>query len=57
MSKKSIIVIVTFLDEELPEVEKQLEIKDFSFLDSREKSKRYNGSLADALIEDRKAER
>jgi hypothetical protein len=56
-SEKPIKVIVTFLDEEFPEIEKRLAVKDFSFLDSREKSKRFNGSLSDAVIEDRKAER
>ncbi len=55
-AKKKMKVIVTFLDEE-PSIEpKWLKIEDFSFLESREKSKRYTGSLSDAVIEDRKAE-
>ena len=55
-AKKKMKVIVTFLDEE-PSIEpKRLKIEDFSFLESREKSKRYTGSLSDAVIEDRKAE-
>jgi hypothetical protein len=55
-AKKSIKVIVTFLDEELTAKTIRLTTKDFSFLKSREKSKRYEGSLSDAIIEDRKAE-
>jgi len=35
---------------------KRLTIKDFSFIRSRENSKRYKGSLSDAVIEDRRAE-
>ena len=34
-------------------VSKRLKIEDFSFLESREKSKRYAGSLSDAVIEER----
>jgi hypothetical protein len=55
-AKKTIKVIVTFLDEELTENTNRLTTKDFSFLKSREKSKRFKGSLSDAVIEDRKAE-
>lgn len=55
-AKKKMKVIVTFLDEEPPNEPKRLKIEDFSFLESREKSKRYTGSLSDAVIEDRKAE-
>jgi len=55
-AKKSIKVIVTFLDEELQNDSKRLSLKDFSFIKAREKSKRYKGSLSDAVIEDRKAE-
>lgn len=55
-AKKTIKVIVTFLDEELTANAKRLTTKDFSFLKSREKSKRFKGSLSDAVIEDRKAE-
>jgi hypothetical protein len=55
-AKKNVKVIVTFLDEELHNDSKRLKIKDFSFLKSREKSKRFKGSLAEAVIEDRKAE-
>jgi hypothetical protein len=55
-AKKNVKVIVTFLDEELHNDSKRLKIKDFSFLKSREKSKRYKGSLSEAVIEDRKAE-
>lgn len=55
-SKKKMKVIVTFLDEELQNEPKRLKVKDFSFLASREKSKRFIGSLSDAVIEDRKSE-
>jgi hypothetical protein len=55
-AKKSVKVIVTFLDEELQSDSKRLTVKDFSFFKSREKSKRYKGSLSDAVIEERKSE-
>jgi len=55
-AKKSIKVIVTFLDEELTNDSKRLSSSDFSFLKSREKSKRYKGSLSEAVVNDRKAE-
>ena len=55
-AKKSVKVIVTFLDEEFPNDSKRLTVKDFSFLKSREKSKRFTGSLSDAVIEERKSE-
>jgi hypothetical protein len=55
-AKKTIKVIVTFLDDELTTNVNRLNTKDFSFLKSREKSKRFKGSLSDAIIEDRKAE-
>ena len=55
-AKKTIKVIVTFLDDELTTNVNRLNTKDFSFQKSREKSKRFKGSLSDAVIEDRKAE-
>ena len=55
-AQKKMKVIVTFLDEELAENTHRFTTKDFSFLKSREKSKRFKGSLSDAVIEDRKAE-
>ena len=55
-TKKTVKVIVTFLDEELTNDSKRLSTNDFSFLKSREKSKRFKGSLSDAVIDDRKAE-
>ena len=55
-SKKKMKVIVTFLDEELPNEPKRIKIEDFSFLASREKSKRFKGSISDAVIEERKSE-
>lgn len=55
-SKRSLKVIVTFLDDEIQSDSKRLTTKDFSFGKSREKSKRYDGSLSDAVIDDRKSE-
>jgi hypothetical protein len=55
-SKKSLKVIVTFLDDEILHDSKRLTSKDFSFKKSREKSKRFVGSLSDAVIDDRKSE-
>lgn len=55
-TKKKMKVIVTFLDEELSDEPKRLKIEDFSFLEAREKSKRFKGPIADAVIEYRKSE-
>jgi len=55
-AKKTIKVIVTFLDEELQEDSKRITLKDFSFLKSREVTKNYKGSLSEDVIEDRRAE-
>jgi hypothetical protein len=54
-ARKSVKVIVTFLDEDLQNDPKRLTLKDFSYLKSREKSKRFTGSLSDAVIEERKS--
>ena len=54
--KKKIKVIVTFLDEEDHNDSRHLTTKDFSFLKSREKSKRYKGSISEAVVEDRRVE-
>ena len=53
---KPIKVIVTFLDEELTNDSKRLTKDDFSFLKSREISKRFKGSLSDTVIDERKEE-
>jgi len=55
-AKKSVKVIVTFLDEEISENSKRLTKKDFSFQKSREILNGFKGSLSDAVIEDRRAE-
>jgi predicted DNA-binding antitoxin AbrB/MazE fold protein len=55
-AKKKMKVIVTFLDEEISNEPKRLKIEDFSFLESREKSKRYTGSLSDAVVEERRSD-
>ena len=54
--KKKIKVIVTFLDEEDHDDSRHLTTKDFSFSRSREKSKRYKGSISEAVVEDRRVE-
>ena len=55
-ARRSVKVIVTFLDEDLQNNTKRLTVKDFSFLKSREESKRYTGSLSDAVMDERKSE-
>ncbi len=55
-SKKSVKVIVTFLDEELQNDSIRLTTNDFSFRHSREKTKRFKGNLSDSVIEGRRAE-
>lgn len=55
-SKRSVKVIVTFLDEEIQHDSKRLTTEDFSFRKSREKSKGFIGSLSDDVIDDRKLE-
>ncbi len=49
-------VIVTFLDEIKPEVEKRLTIADFSFTQARKDTETYTGSFSDAVIEERRNE-
>jgi uncharacterized membrane protein YukC len=56
-SKKSLKVIVTFLDEELHHETKRLTSNDFSFKKSREKSQKFIGSLSESVIDERKSER
>jgi len=56
LAKKTFKVIVTFLDDEFRSKTKRLTTKDFSFQNAREKSRGYQGSLSDAVIEDREAE-
>ena len=47
-------VLVTFIDEDkIIEYPKKLSTKDFSFMYAREKAHDYNGSLSDAVLEDR----
>ena len=55
-TKKSLKVIVTFLDEELQNDSMRLSTNDFSFRHSRQKTKRFKGNLSDSVIEDRRAE-
>jgi hypothetical protein len=50
-------VIVTFLEDDLPTNSTKLTINNFSFLKSRERSKRYQGNLSEAIIAERKTDR
>ena len=56
-SRRRIKVIVTFLEESPNTKEKRLKVDDFSFSSSREKSKRFKGSISDSIIEDRREAR
>jgi hypothetical protein len=56
-SRRRVKVIVTFLEESAQTEEKRLKTDDFSFRASREKSKRFTGSISDSVIEDRREER
>ncbi len=56
-SKRKMKVIVTFLEESIPSDAKRLKATDFSFHTSREKTKRFKGSLSESIIEDRRADR
>ena len=55
-TKKTLKVIVTFLDEELQNDSMRLTTNDFSFRHSRQKTKRFKGNLSDSVIEDRRIE-
>ena len=55
-SKKTVKVIVTFLEDDEPAAEKGYSFADFSFAESQEVLKNYTGSLSDALIEERRSE-
>ncbi|MFT4092635.1 MAG: hypothetical protein QM640_03260 [Niabella sp.] len=54
-SKKPVKVIVTFLEKIEMSAGQHIFFSDFSFAESREVLKDYQGSLADALIEERRA--
>jgi len=54
ISNKSIDVIVTFLDEELEE-DNEINISNFSFLQSQNKLKKYTDNFSDTIIEERKS--
>lgn len=56
LSMRKMKVIVTFLEESTLSDEMRLKTEDFSFRSSREKTKRFKGSLSDSIIEDRKDE-
>ena len=48
-------VIVTFLDEVKKTAPGKLDMQSFSFKKSRDISRNYNGSFADAVIEERRS--
>ncbi len=50
---KKMEVIVTFLEEE-NDRDKILSLKDFSFMETRQKTSKYNFSLSNAVLEERK---
>lgn len=54
-TKKAMKVVVTFLEDN-DQSNNRLSLKDFSFLKSRKKSKRYKGSISDSLIEERRSD-
>lgn len=47
-------VIITFLDDITIDSEKKFSLDDFSFAQSQKNLKNYQGSLSDAVIEDRR---
>jgi hypothetical protein len=54
--KRRVEVIVTFLEEIDDTTACKLDLKSFSFVKSREILKDYNGSFADAVIEERRSD-
>ena len=54
--KKKFKVIVTFLENDLPNDSKRLSSADFSFQKAREISKNLKSSLSDTIIEERRNE-
>jgi hypothetical protein len=55
-SNNPVKVIVTFLEDIQAQSEKELSLSDFSFSESQENLKNYEGSFSDAVIEERRAE-
>lgn len=57
-TKKPVKVVVTFLEENVVEIEnpEDIDIKKFSFLNAINATKNINVSLSDALIEERRKE-
>jgi hypothetical protein len=53
---KSVKVIVTFIDENINVRKERLTLNDFSFLKSRELLKDVQGTISDAVIEERRSE-
>lgn len=49
-------VIVTFLEDVQDVSDKRLSLSDFSFFQSQKNLKNYQGSLSDAVIEERRTE-
>lgn len=56
LSRKKAKVIITFLDDDSEADKNRLGARDFSFLASREKTKRFKGSISDSIIDDRRIE-
>jgi len=53
--EKPVNVIITFLDEVKAPVEEKLDINKFSFKKARKLLEKYEGSLSDAIIEERRS--
>ena len=54
--KKTVPVIVTFLDDIEPPTREKIALDSFSFAKAREILKDYHGSISDAVIEERRNE-
>lgn len=56
VTKSSVKVIVTFLEDIQSKSDNELSLKDFSFAKSQNNLKTYQGSLADAVIDERRVD-
>ena len=55
-SESAVRVIITFLDDVIPPVNKKISLSAFSFAQSRKAMENYDGSFSDTLIEERRSE-
>ena len=54
LSENPVRVIITFLEEIVPDDKKRMNLSDFSFSQSRKITEDYKGSFSDTLIEERR---